>query len=542
MRTCVTPQGRFRYKVHKPYYRVCNLRQRDHILSLGSPEEGPEVQNQANFPAGDLYVERASTVYEIPNAFPFRGSTFIDASWGDPRAENPSSIRVFPPKEVSLSQALDFWMQKQGIAHAGKKDLFQHLPSSILLALATTSTDPGDLVLLAHMACEFRYQESGGEPTGLAYKRAGGSSVPIVHDKDLFEAVGNNPYLPDKYKEIMLLRPGAQGPSEIVGDYLDQSQGTHVFEYLRRNSYIPWGHYASNMAHDAVRYRARDLSEGDMLGLRHLYYQRTYVRLAEELGLDHPGTSLSRDDLESLRQRILSAIEARDRKPGFTCSLWGWNFGFDFAPTRYKLHGSHQQIHQQHALVPAEAQAAENGEIMDENADAFACGDMVAEVVERYFQETGQDFFRDLVRCIRSNRRTDGRQGEDSLIVYQDLRVMLFVPKAQMSQWELQLMPLDSVGDILEADTECREALDRAMLVGVRVLEEMGAKMVTSIEYSKRFHVRSSQRLLYSLLPKLPWSPGSFSEAQHRFISSHYPEDFAAACRRHLDNACQDVL
>ncbi len=63
--------------------------------------------------------------------------------------------------------------------------------------------------------------------------------------------------------------------------------------------------------------------------------------------------------------------------------------------------------------------------------------------------------------------------------------------------------------------------------------------MVTSIEYSKRIAARDrfNQPLLYSLLPKLPFSPGAFSEAQLRFINGHYPEDFAAVCRKQLTSA-----
>jgi hypothetical protein len=60
-----------------------------------------------------------------------------------------------------------------------------------------------------------------------------------------------------------------------------------------------------------------------------------------------------------------------------------------------------------------------------------------------------------------------------------------FVPKAQTSQWELQLMPKTAVGNIVEADTPMRRSLDRAMLVAVWVLEAMGARMISTIEYSK---------------------------------------------------------
>jgi len=58
---------------------------------------------------------------------------------------------------------------------------------------------------------------------------------------------------------------------------------------------------------------------------------------------------------------------------------------------------------------------------------------------------------------------------------------------------------------------------------------------VTNIEYSKRFDsTDTDQRLLYSFLPRLPHSPGAFSEAQLRWITGHYPEDFALACRSRL--------
>jgi sugar phosphate isomerase/epimerase len=111
----------------------------------------------------------------------------------------------------------------------------------------------------------------------------------------------------------------------------------------------------------------------------------------------------------------------------------------------------------------------------------------------------------------------------------------VFVPKAQTSQWELQLMPLASVGNILEADAETRKSLDRAMLVAVRILSAMGARMITSVEASKRFdRTDSDQRLIYFFLPRLPESPGAFSEAQLRWINRHYPEDIATACRQRL--------
>ena len=90
-------------------------------------------------------------------------------------------------------------------------------------------------------------------------------------------------------------------------------------------------------------------------------------------------------------------------------------------------------------------------------------------------------------------------------------------------------------GNIAETDTKTRRSIDAAILKAQQAPAGRGARMVTSIEYSKRFDIPElTQPLLYCLLPKLPESPGAFSESQHRFINGHYPEDFAAVCRREL--------
>jgi hypothetical protein len=125
--------------------------------------------------------------------------------------------------------------------------------------------------------------------------------------------------------------------------------------------------------------------------------------------------------------------------------------------------------------------------------------------------------------------------GEKNLIIFEDANCMVFVPKAQTSQWELNLMTVPPIGNIMEANSDMRASLDRAMLIAVKVLSALGARMITSFEYSKRFDSPDTdQRLLYSFLPRLPESPGAFSEAQLRWINGHYPEDFATACRMKL--------
>ena len=532
--TCVSPQGRFVWGVHEPRFRTLNLRDEDFILSLGQDRQGRPWTNSANFPPGDVEEEGADPIYEIANPFPFRGTTYIGKAWADAAAADPTRIAIASPSKVSLEKAIK---KALGGASDAVDPLFAHLPDPLRLALATTSTDPNDLKRLAQVSCQFIWDAKGNKPLGLACTTdAQGRPAPKIFNYRLYEAVANNACLPAAYKEAMLLRPGVQGNSEIVGRW--QTPGSQVFEYLRRNSYIPWGHFAANMAHDAVRYAIDDLTPEDIQGLRHLYYQRTYVRLAQELGLNLPARrqALSAPALEEMRQAILAALQ-QEQRLRFTATLWGWNYGFDYAPSGYRLHASHQQIHQQFALIPQEVPIPLEGEPLAK--PGYACGDQIHTFIETYRSRTGADFFDCYEKAVLSNLRIDGRRNRPAgLQVYADKRVILFVPKAQTSQWELQLMPLAPVGNIIEADEGMRRALDRGMLIAMRILTAMGARMITVFEYGKRFdRPVSGQRLLYVFLPRLPESPGAFSEAQLRWINGHYPEDFALACRLRLEEA-----
>ena len=538
LRSCVHPSGQFVYGVHTPSYLAVNLRENDFVESLGAFPDGSPCLNQANFPEGDLQIDRAEVVYEIANPFPFRGVTYISSGWAAPRAASPASIKLPEPQAISMRQALQDLLPA-GVAQDLPKS-FAALPETVLLTLADTSTDPEDLAVLAGLSCEF-IRDGAGEVVGLRYtKGADGLARARILRQDLFEVVVNNRHLPEVYRKVMALRPGVQGGSEIVGEYRDPAQGCHIFEYLRRNSYIPWGHYAANMADDAVRYSIADLSCADMQGLRHLYYQRTFLHLAAQLALPLPPgrETTTVAALEELRLAVLEALRQKDAPPlPFTATLWGWNYGFAFAADGYRLHASHQQIHQQFAMLPQVVAAWHHGgQAASDPVAGYACGDLIAEFCERYREERGCDFFRTYLKAIRNNRRMDGLEGENSsLIVYEDDKVMLFVPKAQTSQWELQIMVLGEVGNILEADEATRASLDRALLIAQKILARLGARLVNSIEYSRRITAKpTGQRLLYALLPKLPYSMGAFSEAQLRWVNGHFPEGFAAACRLHL--------
>jgi hypothetical protein len=535
--TCVSPEGRFVYGLHEPHFKTVNLRESDVILPLGETPTGRSIENRGNFPPGDVDEACADPIFEIANAFPFRGTTFIGKGWADATATDPTRISIASPAKVSMEHAAK---KIVGADSEKIRSFFAELPEPIRLALATTSTDPNDLRHLAQTACRFIFDDHTGLPTAVAFAMdEKGRMKPQIYNHRLYEAVANSPYLDDVYKAVMVLNPGIQGQSEIVGEW--SRPPSHVFEYLRRNSYIPWGHYAANMAHDCVRYSVGDITAEDIRGMRHLYYQRTYIRLGQELDIDPPAPRkmLSVTALEQLRGTIVAELK-NTPSLGFTATLWGWNYGFDYAPTGFRLHASHQQIHQQFALIPDKVPV--KGSDTLSSMPAYACGDRVHRFITRYRDHTGQRFFDSYEQAIRSNQRMDGRTtGPSSLVVHEDDNVMLFVPKAQTSQWELQLMPLKPVGNVLAADSAMRQSIDRSMLVAMRVLTRLGATMITVIEYSGRFNLQENdQRMVYAFLPRLPESPGAFSEAQLRWINGHYPEDFALACRLRLEQVLED--
>lgn len=528
LRTCVGPDGRFRVGRHQPDFSVVNLRKNDFIARLGQQSDGTPVWNHVNFPETDVREPAADMIYEIPNPLPFRGTTFINSAWADPKAGQPEKIRIAAPSPCSLFDGLEAF--QPNMAQNDKIRLLTALPHPLKLALAQVSSDPQELCALARHAGTLLFEPGRDVPWGMGFtSNRQGKPVPDIRFPDLFDILVNNPHLPDAYKTAMVLRPGIQGTSEIVGEYTGDH--THVFEYLRRNSYIPWGHFAANMAHDRIRYRARDLTVEDIRGLRHLYYQRIYCRVAKQLQIPLPRhrTGLSVEDLETLRQAIITALEnGRGSELQFNGALWGWNFGFGSAASGHRLHASHQMIHQQNALVPRQ--------MKDEHGDSlpcFACGDLVSDFIRIFETNHDRPFFNAYIDAMINNRRTDGdARKEASLIIHEDDHVMLFVPKAQISEWELQVMTRSRVPHVLAADTAVREALDLAILKAVQTLEKLGAQMVTGIELSARFDESpSNQHLIYSFIPRLPYAPPTFSEAQLRWITGVYPEDLARACR-----------
>ena len=532
LRSCVGKDARFIVGIHTPEFKVKNLRDNDYPAPLGQLEDGTVIDNIVNFPKNDLYEPKADIIYEIANPFPFRGTTYINSAWADIKAAHPETIRISKPDPCSLLQNFEQSKGSGDLNIEDKTTLLNILPHPLLIALAQASTDPEELILLAKKSCRILFDPENQTPIGIGYRKNQHDKViPDIYDHELFEVLVNNRYLPDDYKNTLVLKPGVQGSNEITGEYLSSDKNTHVFEYLRRNSYIPWGHFASNMANDAIRYSAQNLCLEDMKGIRHLYYQRAFVRIAADLGIALPDKRecLTQSGLEDLRDKIQIKLK---QTPGpsleFDNTLWGWNFGYGYAQSGHRLHASHQMIHQQNAMTPKHVQTCSGQKI-----PSFSCGDLISDFIRQYKKTTDKHFFDNYLAAIQNNTRTDGAKGgESSLILMEDDHTILFVPKAQICEWELQLMPKTPCGNIIEADIKMRKSLDRGILTAVKILESLGAQFVTAIEFSKRFDsTDADQHLLYSFIPRLPYAPDTFSEAQLRWISGCYPEDFAHACR-----------
>ncbi len=556
-RSCVHPSGRFTCGLHRPCYKVINLRQSAAKSLLGHDEQGRPVDNHINFPENDLNITNTQGVFEIPNPFSFWGTTFILEGPARGFSSTPDNFRFKPEARSHQEESTLLKDLLKGTLSNGKRNYsIGDLPRNLKLALAQTSKDPEVLEALARDSCRLEIGPAG-RPVGMIYRSNGsGGSTPVILDHDMFEVLGNNPFLPDDYKLAMVLIPGVQGRNPVVGEYV-QGLETHVWEYLRSNSYIPWGHFASNMAHDCIRYDVRALTPGDITGLRHLYYQRVYVKMAASLdalvktsgnGSMDPlmdlvprNRPMDTDELERLRMALTSRADLlldEGYSLPFTSTMWGWNYGFDFSASGYRLHASHQQIHQQFAMIPpfvetvgCERQGGKTGRI-----STYAVGDNVRGFIRRFEDAYGRPFFKCYMEAIYSNKRLDKRADlPANLVVQEDENAILCIPKAQRSQGEVQIIT-KKIGNILEADTETRSTLDRLILLAVRTLANMGAEMVTCYEVSKRFDERElDQRLMYCFLPRHAQSPGAFSERQGRWVTGHFPEDFARAFSHNLD-------
>ena len=157
VRTCVSSSGEFVYGIHKPDYTVVNLREKDHITTLGRIDDKTAVENKINFPANDVIIDNADWVFEISNPFPFMGATFILKSSADKKIENANPFDI--------------------------------------INKCRTATDTDLLVELAKKSCLFEFDPHTGEPAGIQYEKAKNGGIrQAIKNHHLFEIVSNNPF------------------------------------------------------------------------------------------------------------------------------------------------------------------------------------------------------------------------------------------------------------------------------------------------------------------------------------------------------------
>ena len=235
LRTCVSPTGRFVYGVHRPHFTADNFRESTELTDLGILPDGSRHRNTANFPTGKVREPAADWIFEIPNAFPFRGTTYIGKAWADARAGNTEAIML--PKAPDIS-----YFRSHSDEHSATRGI-RNLPRPLQLALAVTSTDDRDLCCLAHLACTFCMDKQSNRPRGLAFEKdpAGGgmmrSQIPSFR-------------LPIEVLEDILRREPRLAPSaEMVSDLYSRQ---HAFA-LAYSHQVKITEKVQNAYFDAVR-------------------------------------------------------------------------------------------------------------------------------------------------------------------------------------------------------------------------------------------------------------------------------------------------
>ena len=64
VRSCVSEEGKFIFGIHRPCFKVENLREHNYISCLGAASDGTEVNNDINFPDKNINVKRADIIYK----------------------------------------------------------------------------------------------------------------------------------------------------------------------------------------------------------------------------------------------------------------------------------------------------------------------------------------------------------------------------------------------------------------------------------------------------------------------------------------------
>jgi hypothetical protein len=148
------------------------------------------MTNQGNFPPNDVIEPHADPIFEIPNAFPFRGVTYIARSWAEAKVSDPASISIPELQPLSFNDTVKQWFGEKGADTEMLDTVFKTLPVPLQLTVAKTSTDPEDLVRLARLSCKFILDEASGRPVGLRYREGKSDGLrPVIHDHVLYETI-----------------------------------------------------------------------------------------------------------------------------------------------------------------------------------------------------------------------------------------------------------------------------------------------------------------------------------------------------------------
>ncbi|MEZ4567107.1 MAG: hypothetical protein R2860_09115 [Desulfobacterales bacterium] len=195
LRTCVDPSGKFVYGRHQPCFTVANLRENDYIGPLGRFADGAMVDNQANFPPGDVDEPAATMIYEIPNPFPFRGVTYISENWAAKKAKDPSSIMLSPPKAVSFTETLEKWFGKNQLTPEKKHQIFNTLPASLNWPLRKPPPTGGCRLAGPDLPANLWLTQKPAGLTDFCIIRTNPVQSARYYGRPLYEVIANNPPL-----------------------------------------------------------------------------------------------------------------------------------------------------------------------------------------------------------------------------------------------------------------------------------------------------------------------------------------------------------
>ena len=183
LRTCIDPSGVFICALHQPSYKVVNLRQADALAVLGHDSDGNAINNQANFPRGDLAINDACRVCEIPNAFPFWGATYILYDQARKFSKDPEQFRFTTRCDEESDKPSPLLKDLlNGCLKGSNEKIYslKDLPRSVLLSLAQTSKGIAPASRYTRESILFSRRHAGSRISPPPGRPGPGSSHPVA--------------------------------------------------------------------------------------------------------------------------------------------------------------------------------------------------------------------------------------------------------------------------------------------------------------------------------------------------------------------------